>query len=106
MNPQIVLLCPPGRLDALMARQLGIALEQHLSQGATRLIIDFKHTRYISSHGLRILLKTHKHARANGGGLKLCGLTPRLLEIFGMAGLDRVFEIFETVEQAEQAFAL
>lgn len=106
MNPQIILLCPQGRLDALTARQLGTDLEQHLSNGQTHLIIDFKDTRYISSHGLRVLLETQKQARENGGGLKLCGLNPRLFEIFEMAGFDRMFEIFETVEQAEQAFAL
>lgn len=104
MNPQIVLLCPQGRLDAWMARQLGTDLEQHLSHGQTRLIIDLRNTRYISSHGLRVLLETQKHAREIGGGLKLCGLNPRLIEIFEMAGFDHVFEIFETVEQAERAF--
>jgi anti-sigma B factor antagonist len=106
MNPQIVLLCPQGRLDALMARQLDTDLQQHLRNGQARLIVDFKNTRYISSHGLRVLLEAQKQARENGGGLKLCSLSPRLIEIFEMAGFDRVFEIFETAEQAEQAFAL
>lgn len=91
-------------MDAFTARHLDAELQQYIANGQTRLIVDFEQTRYISSHGLRVLLAAHKQAQENGGALKLCGLNARLMEIFEMAGFDRVLDIVPTREQAEKSF--
>jgi len=101
-NMILTILTPRGRLDADGARPLQAELEQHLANGRVTLLVDFAHTRYISSNGLRVLLAAQKRAQKQGGAVKLCGLSPRLQEIFEMAGFDRVFEIFLTREQASQ----
>ena len=101
---QPIILKPQGRLDAARALPLETELKQHLANGNANLLIDFSDTRYISSHGLRILIAIDKQADAQGGALKLCGLDARLQEIFEMAGFDRVFEIFPMREQAESSF--
>jgi anti-sigma B factor antagonist len=103
MKP-ISMLTPQGRLDAAGARPLEAKLKQHLAEGKTCLVVDLHATRYIGSNGLRVLLAALKEANRHGGSLKLCGLAPRLKEIFAMAGFDRVFEIFDTREQAEKSF--
>ncbi len=102
---EITLLTPQGRLDAAGARPLERELKEHIAGGRTRLIVCLKETRYVSSNGLRVLLAALKSARTHGGALKLCCLTPRLVEIFEMAGFDRVFEIYENQERAEKSFA-
>jgi anti-anti-sigma factor len=102
MNPQdIVILTPRGRLDAASARPLEAELKQHLADGRVRVIVDLKDTRYIGSNGLRVLLAALKQAKARGGAVKLCCLSPRLIEILEMVGLDCVFEIFATRAEAE-----
>jgi anti-sigma B factor antagonist len=100
----IVLISPQGRLDAAGARPLEAELTQHLTAGDTRLLVDLEKTRYISSDGLRALLAAQKLAKKQGGALKLCCLSGRLVEIFEMSGFDRVFEIFEDRDQAERSF--
>ncbi len=102
--PQPVLIVPQGRLDAASVRPLQAELDEHLANGSFHLIVDFKDTRYISSNGMRILLAAHKQSQQHGGSLKLCSLNPYILEIFAMAGFDRIFEIFDTYEQAAAAF--
>jgi len=101
---QIVLVLPQGRLDAAGARPLEAELNQHIAAGDVRLLIDLEKTRYISSDGLRALLAAQKQVKKQGGALKLCCLSRRLVEIFEMSGFDRVFEIFEDREQAEKSF--
>lgn len=96
-----VVITPQGRLDAANVQPVEAELAEHIANGNRRLIVDFKDTRYISSKGMRVLLAAHRQVQPHGGAVKLCGLSPRLQEIFAMAGFDRVFEIFETREQAE-----
>jgi len=104
MNAAMVILKPVGRLDAAGARPLEQEIKQHIAAGHTNLIVCLRETRYVSSNGLRVLLAALKSAREHGGALKLCCLTPRLVEIFEMAGFDRVFEIYENQERAEKSF--
>ncbi len=98
-----VVLTPAGRLDAAGARALETEWKQQIAAGNTRLLVDLKDVRYISSTGLRTLLAAARSAKKHGGTLKLCGLTTRVREIFEVAGFDRVFEIFPTYGQAEKA---
>ncbi|MGB8644580.1 MAG: STAS domain-containing protein [Anaerolineae bacterium] len=100
-----VIVHPQGRMDAARAPALEQELRQQLAHGHHRLIVDLSKTTYISSNGLRVLLAAHKTAQQDGGSLKLCCLSPRLLEIFEMAGFDQIFEIYEDRNAAENAFA-
>ncbi len=104
MSQEIIVITPQGRLDAVGARPLEEEIKQHIAAGHARLIVDLKYARYVSSNGMRVLLAASKSARQQGGALKLCCLPPRLVEIFEMAGFDRVFEIYPSSEQAEKAF--
>jgi anti-anti-sigma factor len=100
----VIIVEPQGRLDALGARDLWGCLEPLTGAQNVHMVIDLGGTRYVSSDGLRILLRALKAYRRNGGGLKLCCLNPRLSEIIAMAGLDRIFEIYPTRTAALQAF--
>lgn len=103
-HPEITVLKPQGRLDAAGARPLEMELRQHIAAQRIHILVCLKETRYISSNGLRVLLAAQKAAHKHGGILKLCCLSPRLVEIFEMSGFDRVFEIFDTHDKAMQSF--
>ncbi len=104
MNPEITFISPQGRLDAAGAPPLEAGLKEQIDAGNVRLVVTLENTQYISSNGLRALLAAQRLAQTHGGALKLCCLSPRLTEIFEMSGFDKVFEIFETREQAEKSF--
>lgn len=92
-----------GRLD----QSQNPALEQQLSallvQGACWLIVDLSETTYINSGGLRTLVAAWREAKRQEGGLVLCGLSPRLHDLFRMVGFDKVFQIFPTRSAAKAA---
>lgn len=106
MNPNdFVVLTPQGRLDAAGTRPFEAEWKQHIAAGHTRMLIDLQATHYISSNGLRTLLAAARAAKKHGGVVKLCCLSSRLLDIFEMAGFDRVLEIYPTREEAEKSFS-
>ena len=78
-----------GRLDTTTAPEL----EQFLDGcGESALTLDFSDLSYISSAGLRVLLKTHKRL-IRGGSMKLVGVCAEIQEIFDMTGFSDILTI-------------
>lgn len=100
----VQVVAPRGRLDADLAQELASALDQLMADGHYRLVIDFRHTTYISSSGLRVLLVAIRKAQAHGDDVKLFGLQSPVRKVFSMSGFDRIFPIFDTEQSALQAF--
>ena len=91
-----------GRLDQSLNPQLEQSLTDLLEDGHTRFIINLSEVTYINSGGLRCLVSAWRRAKEQGGDLVLCGLNPRLEEIFSLVGFDRVFHIYNTYDEAEK----
>lgn len=83
-----------GRLDQSLNATLEQTLSGLLADRHYELIVDLTETSYINSGGLRTLVSAWRKASREGGSLRLCGLNPRLQEIFAMVGFDQVFEIY------------
>lgn len=88
-----------GRLDGLTATTLDEKLAASI--GTTpRTIIDMAGLGYVSSAGLRILLKAAKQAKGRGTWLALCSLHPHVREVFDVSGFSNIFTIFGAREEA------
>jgi anti-sigma B factor antagonist len=66
----------------------------------TPLLIDLKEVSYIDSSGIATFVEGLKHMMSYGGRLKLIGLLEGVREIFGFSQLEKVFEIYLTIEDA------
>lgn len=82
-----------GRLDTTTAPELDTVLEDVLP-GAKELILDLRDLEYISSAGLRVLLKAQKFMRSTNGAMKLRNVPEAVLEVFDITG----FSEFLTIE--------
>jgi len=82
----------PGQLKQAVADAIG--------RGARHVLLDLSGVRYIDSTRLGELIAAHVTATRQGGSLKLIATPPRILELLTMAGLDGVFEHFDTAEDA------
>jgi anti-sigma B factor antagonist len=69
-----------------------------------KLLLNFREVRVMSSTMLAILLKLARKIKGVQGELKLCGLSPDLLEIFRISRFDRLFEIHDEEWTALDAF--
>lgn len=71
-----------------------------LAQPAPRIVVDLKKIDYVSTGGLTALVKIHVSCVNRGGWMRIIGLGSRIRNIFVITLLIRVFETFETLEEA------
>lgn len=93
-----------GRVDSTTARQLEEMLPERV-QSAPRVLLDLTDVQYVSSAGLRVMLKAAKMAKGTGHDLVLAGLAPQVHEVFHMIGFDSLFRIFPDRAAAMTALA-
>lgn len=89
-----------GRMDAATSREVEVALTSMIEGGAKKVIFNATDLSYISSSGLRVILASLKKIRQSGGELSLAAMQQAPLEVIKMTGFDRIFTIYETVQQA------
>lgn len=65
-----------------------------------KVLLNLKNVRYIDSSGIASLVEGLKAARDNGARLILYGLSPSVREVLELSRLQKIFEIYETEEQA------
>jgi anti-anti-sigma factor len=94
---------PEGRINVPTARSLEEAVNNLLDEGRKRVVVDLGEASYITSLGLKTLLVAQRRARSLGGDLQLAALTPRMREIFEMAGFHEVFAIHTTIADAAES---
>lgn len=80
-----------GRLDSLTAPELEAEIDS-LLPSVQSLTLDMERLYYISSAGLRVILKTHK-ALEKKAGLKLAHVSQEVNEIFTITGFSDFLNI-------------
>jgi anti-sigma B factor antagonist len=89
-----------GRVDSATAPDLQKALQALLDAEHNQIVLELKDVDYMSSAGLRVLVSMQKAAKKNGGALRLAQLSARVQEVFELAGLTPVFDIYPDVVEA------
>lgn len=102
---QVYRIVPQGRLDAVTVPALETAIDDQLSARHFRLIIDLSEVGYMSSSGLRALLRARRQAQTGGGDVVLCAMNERVTEVFEMIGFNNLFRIYPTAVEAAAAWA-
>src|SRR5208283_1679623 len=60
-------------------------------------VLQLDQVEFIDSSGLGALVRLTQAARAKGGDLKLCGVSPRILKTLAMTNLLSQFETYDSV---------
>ena len=80
------------------------ALSEEAASGNTQLLLNMTECLALNSIAIGVLMRTYANYKGRGGQIKLCALGKRLLDLFTMTKLIRVFDHHETEEQALAAF--
>ena len=80
-----------GRLDTTTAPSLETSVVETVAE-CEQLVLDFAGLEYISSAGLRVILKAQK-AMAAKGGMKLLHVNETIMEIFEITGFSDILTI-------------
>jgi anti-sigma B factor antagonist len=93
-----------GRLDSNTSQGFEQKLFQAISEGAKNMVVDFKDIDYISSAGLRVILKAFKALQREDGRIILCSMQEYVREIFEVTGMDSFVPTLDTMDDALKAF--
>ena len=89
-----------GEIDVYTAPKLRDTITELVASGAYQLVIDMTAVEFLDSTGLGVLVGGLKKVRANDGSLELICNSDRLVKIFKITGLAKVFVIHESPEAA------
>jgi anti-sigma B factor antagonist len=89
-----------GEVDLYTAPEFKQQLLDVIGKGATDVVVDFSDTTFIDSTTLGVLVGGVKRLRTNDGQLSLVCSDRNITKIFEITGLDRVFTIHPTREEA------
>jgi anti-anti-sigma factor len=96
---KVVVTTVKGRLDSSSSHKLDEFLAEVPGDGSV-ILLDFAELTYISSAGLRVVLKATKLARSSGLTLAVCGLIPQVHEVFDVSGFSTLIPIHQSREAA------
>jgi anti-sigma B factor antagonist len=89
-----------GEIDVYTAPKLREQLIDLVSGGNYHLIVDMESVDFLDSTGLGVLVGGLKRVRAHEGSLRLVCTQERILKIFRITGLTKVFPIHSSVDEA------
>ena len=92
-----------GEVDVHTAAQLRQTLDQEIAEGFVRLVVDLDSVAFLDSTGLGVLVGRLKLVRNGSGWLRIVCTSDRILRVFRITGLDKVFPIHATVDEARAA---
>lgn len=92
-----------GRLDSNTSGDFEAKLLGLIRGGQTRLVLDLGQLDYISSAGLRVLIKSMKELKAKSGLMHLCAMQDYIREVFDLSGFASFLPIHPTLEESLKA---
>ncbi len=92
-NDEQMLVTMIGSLDTMAANQIDAQVKEIEAEANQPITVDCTQLDYISSTGLRLLLRIRKAAGAAGQKVTLHGVNSNVMEVLTVTGFDKMFVI-------------
>ena len=89
-----------GEVDVYTSPRLKQEMVDLLNRGMVNLVVDLNGVEYLDSTGLGVLIGGLKRAREREGDLRLICDNMRILRIFEITGLTKIFDIDRSEAEA------
>ena len=89
-----------GEIDVYTAPKLRDKITERVAEGRYDLVVDLEAVEFLDSTGLGVLVGGLKKVRAHDGSQRHVCTQHRLLKIFRITGLAKVFDIHDSAEAA------
>lgn len=96
----IVIVAVSGEVDMNTSPEVRGVLSPLFSERPPALIVDLSGVRYIDSSGIATLVEGLQWSHRSQTPFRLYGMTPAVKDVFEMARLESLFEVFESREAA------
>jgi anti-sigma B factor antagonist len=102
----VVLVLPEGNFTGgRETDQLESELRRHLQADQKKMLLDLRNTAHLTSVPIGMLVGVHTSAQHRGLNLYMCNIERRISNVLTILKLVNVFNVFDTREQALEAFA-
>jgi anti-sigma B factor antagonist len=95
-----IVLSLTGEVDLYTCPELKTELLRVIDEGGKVVVVDLSGTTFIDSTGLAVLIRGAERLRTNDGRLAVVVVDPSLRKIFEVTGLDRIFTIHGSRDEA------
>ncbi|OGR15530.1 MAG: anti-anti-sigma factor [Desulfobacterales bacterium RIFOXYA12_FULL_46_15] len=89
-----------GSLDSNTSPEFETRIYTALGNGRKKIIFNLENLDYISSAGIRVMLKTTKDLKRQNGNIVLCSLQDYVREVFDISGFDGYLPIEKNLDEA------
>ena len=95
-----VVLSVKGEVDVYTAPKLRQEIISQVESRHYKLLVDLAGVEFMDSTGLAVLVGGLKRVKENEGALILCGARDPIMRVLSLTGLNKVFPIHATLEEA------
>jgi len=99
----VTILAISGRVDSATAKTMDAELTK-LIPSDKKIVLDLKDVEFISSAGVRAIVKALKTAKKSRGGLKLASIPGHINEVLQMLGMMELMEAYPSADEAIASF--
>jgi anti-sigma B factor antagonist len=99
-GPGAAVIALTGEVDLHTCPEFKEELLRVIADGSTTVVVDLTGTTFIDSTALGVLIRGVERLRTEGGRLSVVCIDPSMRKIFEVTGLDRVFSIHGSREEA------
>lgn len=89
-----------GKFDVATSSGFKKDVKVAISEGFNQVIVNFSDVTFVDSSGLGALVACLRVANQSGGDLRLCCVTQEIRMLLELTRLHKVFEIFESEQDA------
>lgn len=93
-----------GRVDSETAQEFDSALSKLLNESRNKIVLDLQAVDFLSSAGLRAMVKALKDAQKSGGDVRLASVSQPIEVVLRTVGMMQMFKMFSTSEEAAAGF--
>ena len=93
-----------GRVDSDTAPELDDALTKLLLENKNKIVLNLQAVDYMSSAGLRAMVKAYQNAKKSGGDLRLASVSEPIEVILRTVGMMQMLKMYPTDQEAMASF--
>ena len=93
-----------GRVDSETAPELDDALTKLLLENRNQIVLNLQGVDFISSAGLRAVVKAYQAAKKSGGDVRLASVSTPVEVILRTVGMMQMLQMYPTEQEAIAAF--
>ncbi len=99
-SPEVIRVRLEGSLDTETSREFSAKIDEIISQGWSKVVLDLGGVDFVSSGGWGAIISALRKAHARSGDLVLLNMKGQVKRVFRMLGFKAILKSYDDIEEA------